>query len=673
MKLKKNMKLTNFPEKPGIQHLEEYLFQSLERLIPYLQHIEEELKSNSSDLEYTLELYAEKNSTLLGHIQEFTDRHEIEFQTLQKVFIGFMIENNISREIQLLSKDNQLSYQINFLDILNQLHTDDDTLLQAFENIVISDHPAKRFLIEQLSNNNITHSRAIGLFVIALAKYPSYKNPITPITINENRVQIQDSRILNHYSVANLYTTLQEILNEDLYKIKNPETKNLIDTYISLIQDFSDYSNQNLSKIRKNPNQCQTIALWYLSNPLNNLFSLFTKTTYYQSHFKSVIQKGLKELFKDSVKTNILFNQVCLSQNCPQELTTKILELINTKHFQPHSNRLETLLIFATHITLTNYLAHLICDANLSKKQQVKFYRLIKLLIQPHNHKIHRHLEDILKTHNNIPSLYEYIINYELQQSKLYFPHAHKFREQHPEYSDDIHQALQIGIYMVTEVIRLNIEDLFQEALIASSIQREHLCKILPSQITMELDQSTIDKFTTNHATNIGKIEVTETTRFTEVLSIGHYPHMTCYNYQTGEKKYELLGLLLLEDRKVIKTYQNGIFESRAVLKLISVVCNQNGEEFTAITIDNFYGNNMGFLSITKHAYHKAQLLGLELSICTDLFSSTHSSYAKASLGLFRTHRPAYSLLKEENNQLNLKGGNHMTNQMILVSDPIED
>ena len=112
------MKLTNFPEKPGIQHLEEYLFQSLERLIPYLQHIEEELKANSSDLEYTLELYAEKNSTLLGHIQEFTDRHEFEFQRLQKVFIGFMIENNISREIQLLSKDNQLSYQINFLDMM---------------------------------------------------------------------------------------------------------------------------------------------------------------------------------------------------------------------------------------------------------------------------------------------------------------------------------------------------------------------------------------------------------------------------------------------------------------------------------------------------------------------------------------------------------------------------
>ena len=88
MKLKKNMKLTNFPEKPGIQHLEEYLFQSLERLIPYLQHIEEELKANSDDSEYTLELYAEKNSTLLGHIQELTNRHEIEFQTLQKYLSG---------------------------------------------------------------------------------------------------------------------------------------------------------------------------------------------------------------------------------------------------------------------------------------------------------------------------------------------------------------------------------------------------------------------------------------------------------------------------------------------------------------------------------------------------------------------------------------------------------
>jgi len=571
----------------------------------------------------------------------------------------------------------------NKLDLPQHIHISDMfiILVDTFGCTLTKDHlPTEKIkqFISQLDNSDIStltdcfpHNiedqfNNIGRIILEIEKTPHLKNPHTPISHN----QLLTSKILNCQNTLIHFHFISDIIQTP----SNPQDYLFLKLSSQLLEDYNPQAFDLCQKILQEPSTCHHYLLWTCTHAPTSLLETIYHTDYSKNFIKLILLEGLRQANTSASSRTELAKLILSNYPDTSKHTQPILETIQKAKIHKHFYKFTQIICTLTHPRLATCIEkyiHTDNQSNHAAKRLAKFCEQINLHLHLAiiDHKNPLYI-DILSA-NSKEEIFE-ITNSYIDQ---YILNIEQYTQKYPNLTKPQIQKLKTIVtkteYLKPHFTAKNINQLLEEIIYAHVHEAETDFKTIPNNTSINFSETQRQRWLTNIEISHASEHTIETTDLNEVIQIGLKPQITCFHYKTGSKTHNLLGLILLEDQKLVQHFIHNKLDSRAILKITSVFIPDSHTIEPAIYIDNFYGSQEGFLSISKLAYQKALILNLHFCIGTEFEYQRFIPYATFTVNQFSSHQIAINIPEAQANELHIQYSNLTTPSLIIVKDPI--
>jgi len=652
-------------EKP--QSMESFCLETFAKEKINLSFLDQQLQAQKGNLYIEVKIAQEKHKKIQNCIDKIRENHPkaITNIELHGLYYNFMLENNLSIN----------SYFVNdvlILDLKEFLIECTDVAFTELTNVLVLEQEQK--LLKEIYLNLLENQiPKLGLFILEMQKLENLSST-NFFSIYESRLLIHVPSALESMTTVFIVTSLKPYLQQ--YGIEPNKHLDIIELIFSTIPEIDTNYDQNLKSILSNHSILESIVDWFIELNDRKFFrEVMLKPEYHLGTLNQLLRAGLKLKFKDEEKTQILFHNL-LKHSTP-EFQAHYTALIKHPKIKYSTHRLEKLYVSLNTTTPPKITVQLLDTYRpLTNSIAQKLYKIITLVDQihimydpqakqayPEQTKIN--IEDL-----SLDQVLQKLYDTQIKSNLYYLPNIDAHLKQNPDQIETLRESLVLSTNLTMQAIKLDILDLLEAAILSANQQKEAELKTIPSDLTLGMDSSLLETFIGNDHFSFDQWQTQETTSFKDVLLMGNRPHITCINHQTGLERAELLGMLFLEDRKLVQIFHNSQFQARGVLKLIAFLDNQQTAIKMGITIDNFYGNQEALICLTKHAFFKAQALNIDLCLQTQFRPSAANKLVPTTLDLFYDQTQVYNQALLTKNPLELIQTNHDSDELILVGIP---
>ena len=432
-------------------------------------------------------------------------------------------------------------------------------------------------------------------------------NPIKQITHSE--VVFDEQKVIqNIYALKYYFDIISVGIKND-----NPQSEkiifNLADYFPNFLNPFNSYW-QELSTHKPRQISPSELTQCLAQNAPSFFYTLFIETAPELNNLKQAVVNILnKEIFEDPILEQKLQIDILNALVTPDENKSKIQELFKLSKLQKHKNRKLTLIIFLSLCITNNYfktiLEQFLESQETSNNGAKRLYQLAKKSIS-----LAQLTSQPIDLKASSPQSIIENITGQIVSNILSTLNINELEQGIKESKFASHKLCEI-IEPLSHLIKPTNKEIIQDILIHHIMQTPLEIKKVQSITNKTLEPQTQQEFLENLSIKTATHTTFETNNIKTILNIGQTPQITCFNYINGTHKNELLGLILLNDRKVVICNQGQEIVGRAVIKILRTISHTN----YALVIDNIYGNFDSIQEIIKLAELKATYLGFQLCL----------------------------------------------------------